>query len=179
MKIHGQPYYDQAISTLEWFLDNRLPEQRPMLHFIGDVNNIHELKDYIERWNGIYQRIFPLHRIHGVQLQSDNMPEINYWWDEAKQPNRPLIVHPNGKMELEYLRPYETCQGTWSFSIAWNGLLIHCTDISYKYNYGHVYEKDMLEVWHQRNRAKRTHEACLKCNVKNPDWERIMDGYGV
>jgi MoaA/NifB/PqqE/SkfB family radical SAM enzyme len=110
-KVHGQPVYERAISTLEWFLDNRMPSQQPILHFIASATNIHEVDDYIERWRGIHMRIFPLHRVPTIQLQSDKMAKVDYWWDNAKQPNRPLVVHPNGKTGIEYLRPYETCQG--------------------------------------------------------------------
>jgi len=172
-KVHGKDLFKDAINTFWWFNENRYPTQDLRLHFIVTKNNMNEIEDWIKRFKGFQRRVFPLHRMEGIQKDSVNaLPEKGFW----RENERPLIVHPNEKRELHQLHSYEMCQGTWSITVSWDGRIIHCTDAPYKYNYGHVYEVDMMEAWQKRIR-RLNHPACEACTVKRPDWKPFLRKY--
>ncbi len=186
--VHGAPYYEKARENIEWFLEHRHPEQRPRLYFITNKHNMHQTEPYIEEWIGrAWITIFPLHEVPEIQTESTRTrPEAQDYWDRicreivgyaSEQPYRPIDIKRDGSRSIRDFYPWKACQGTDSFSVAWTGELLHCTDIPYRYNYGHIYERDMLEVWHQRNRAKLDHEACSRCNVKSPHHDEILRRY--
>jgi len=186
--VHGAPLYKHARKTIEWFLKNKHENQTARLYFITNKYNIHEIERYIKEWEGKARiTLFPLHEVPNIQLESEkSRPEPQDYWDEItkkivgeypKQPYRPIDIYVNGKRKIRHFPPYVACQGTYSFSISWNGLLLHCTDIPYKYNYGYIYDHDMLEVWHKRNRMKLGHPACSVCNVKHPKHDEILRKY--
>jgi len=187
-KVHGAPLYEAAEKTIKWFLRNKLPSQTARLYFITNRFNMHEIDEYIKRWEGkAWITIFPLHEVPNIQLESTKTrPTPQDYWEQIterivgetpRQPYRPIDIYISGKRRIRHFPPYVTCQGTYSFSIAWTGQLLHCTDIPYKFNYGHIYERDMLEVWHERNKAKLGHPACSVCNVKNPRHDEILRRY--
>jgi len=183
--VHGADLFREAKATIEWFLKNRHPNQYPMLYFITDRYNEHELLPYIKKWKGkAHLTLFPLHEVDDIQKKSDETkPSDLSYWDKLTQKivgelpfqkSRPIDVFPDGNVKVRYFSDSHPCQGTHSFSVAWTGELLHCTDIPYKYNYGHIYDRDMLEVWHERNLAKIGHPACSVCNVKHPKHDEIL-----
>lgn len=186
--VHGLDLYQEALDTINWFLKNRHPNQYPMLYFITNKYNKDELLSYIKRWKGkAHLTLFPLHEVDKIQTKSEETkPEDDCYWDKLTekivgkipyQKSRPIDIYPNGNAEVRYFDNYTCCQGSHSFSIAWTGELLHCTDIPYSFNYGHVYDRDMLEVWHERNLAKINHPACNVCNVKNLKHDEILRKY--
>lgn len=186
--VHGAPLFKEATQTIEWFLKNRKPSQYPMIYFITNKHNMHELKPFVKKWRGkIHLTLYPLHEIGDLQPKSiENLPEnIDYWENLTqqitgqypKQPARPIDIYPDGTTKIRYFLRDHTCQGTHSFSVSWMGDLLHCTDISYEYNYGNVYDNDMLEIWHIRNFVKMIHPACQLCNVKHPKHYEILARY--
>jgi len=187
-QVHGAPLFARAENTIDWFLKNRHPSQYPMLYFITNKHNIHQIPVYINRWLGkAHIVLFPLHEVSGIQTESEKTrPSNSGYWNEItekvvgsspEQPYRPIDIYMDGRRETRYFPFYETCQGTHSFSVSWNGLLLHCTDIPYDFNYGNIYDHDMLEVWHKRNLAKLDHLACRVCNVKHPKHDEILEKY--
>jgi hypothetical protein len=183
--VHGAPLYEEALATIQWFLKNKLETQYPMVYFITNKHNKDELQQFIKTWKGkAHLTLFPLHEVDNIQLKSvETKPEDLTYWDKLTkkivgeipyQKNRPIDIFSNGKTEVRYFSNTHPCQGSHSFSVAWTGQLLHCTDIPYSFNYGHVYDRDMLEVWHQRNKAKIGHSACSVCNVRHPDHDKIL-----
>ena len=186
-KVMGADLYWDALKMINWFLKNRLPEQYPMLYFITNKHNQKQLIPYIKRWRThAHLVLFPLHEVGDIQKKSAiHKTEVDFWANFTKkvtgcypkQPARPIDVFPDGKAQVRYVNNSYPCQGSTAFSVSWNGLLLHCTDLPYKFNYGHIYDHDMLEVWHRRNRAKINHPACRFCNVKHPDHDKILRKY--
>ena len=172
-KVHGRDLFKDAIKTFQWFNENKYPEQRLVLHFIVTKNNVHELDDWIRLFAGFKRRIFPLHRMIGMQADSDKVLVEKGFWSKT---NRPLVVYPNGKKEIMQFRRTEMCQGTVSISISWDGKIMHCTDAPPKFNYGNVWEVDMMEAWQKRIR-RLNHPACNACTVKRPDWQQFLRRY--
>lgn len=183
--VQGADLFDDALKTIKWFLKNKLESQYPMLYFITNKYNQDEIFKYIKKWHGLtHLTLFPLHEVDRIQIKSEETKpsDISYWDKLTEkitgkipiQKNRPIDIFPDGRIEVRTFSKTHTCQGTHSFSVAWTGQLLHCTDIPYKFNYGHVYDRNMLEVWHERNKAKINHEACKACNVKSPDHDKIL-----
>lgn len=186
--VHGADLFREAEATIDWFLKNKLSNQYPMLYFITNRYNMQELTIYIKKWMGkTHLTLFPLHEVEGIQLKStEHRPDAKGYWNELtkkitgrypRQPYRPIDMLPNGQRYTRHFERDLACQGSHSFSVSWNGLLLHCTDIPYSFNYGHVYESDMLQVWHYRNFKKIGHPACSVCNVRHPDHDKIMRRY--
>ena len=186
--VHGANLYIEALQTINWFLKHRLPNQYPMLYFITNKFNKNELLPYIKKWRGkAHLTLFPLHEVDRIQTKSEETkPSDLGYWDKLTQKivgevpyqkSRPIDVFLDGRTEVRYFSDSHPCQGTHSFSVAWTGELLHCTDIPYKFNYGYVYDRDMLEVWHERNLAKIGHPACSVCNVKHPKHDEILTKY--
>ena len=186
--VHGADLFREVSATIEWFLKNRHPNQYPMLYFITNKYNEQELLPYIKKWKGkAHLTLFPLHEVSDIQTKSEETkPSDLGYWDKFTlkivgeipyQKSRPIDIFPDGRTEVRYFSDSHPCQGTHSFSVAWTGQLLHCTDIPYSFNYGNVYENDMLEVWHKRNLAKIGHPACSVCNVKHPKHDKILRRY--
>lgn len=183
--VHGADLFREVSSTVDWFLKNAGPGQYPMLYFITNKHNVEELFPYIKKWRGrLHITVFPLHEVGDIQEKSlENRFEHHSWSEITKkitgsyptQENRCIDIYPDGTAEVRYfLVPYEVCQGSHSFSVSCHGDLLHCTDIPYSFNYGNIYERDMLTVWHERNKNKINHPACNVCNVKHPDHDQIL-----
>lgn len=186
--IHGKNLFYDATKTIEWFLENKYPSQYPMLYYILNRYNLNEVYDYIKKWQGLaHIVIFPIHEVKNIQLESEKTKlENKDSWREItkkitgkypKQPCRPIDIYPDGKRRIRHFRFWESCQGTNSFSVNWQGLILHCTDIPYSFNYGSVYDNDMLEIWHKRNKLKLNHVACSVCSVRSPKHDKILIKY--
>ena len=186
--VHGADLFNDANKTIKWFLSHKLPSQYPMLYFITNKYNKHQLSEYIKKWFGkAHITVFPLHEVDNIQTESEETkPDDLFYWDKLTekivgniphQRSRPIDIFPDGRTAVRYFGKSHPCQGSHSFSVAWTGQLLHCTDIPYSFNYGDVYERDMLDVWHERNLSKIGHPACSVCNVKRPDHDEIMSKY--
>lgn len=187
--VHGANLFEDAKKTIKWFLKNRLPNQYPMLYFITNKYNQDELLPFVKKWRGLaHLTLYPLHEVDNIQTKSEETKPLDLsYWDKLTQKitgkvptqkNRCIdILYPSQRPHVRYFDDYTCCQGSHSFSIAWTGELLHCTDIPYSFNYGHVYDRDMLEVWHERNRAKLGHSACEVCNVRSPKHDEILRKY--
>lgn len=190
---HGGPYFKEVTENIEYFLENKHEDQTARLYFITNKHNLDEIDEYIEKWEGrAWITLFPIHEVPDIQLSSEKTrPTVTGYWNHVteritgkkpKMPFRPIDIRIDGTSKSRTFRPWITCQGTHSFSVAWTGDILHCTDIPYKYNYGNVYDengriRDLVEIWRERNRNKLTHEACQKCNVRNPDHNDILMRY--
>lgn len=165
-QVHGVALFHKALATVEWFRKHRFPQQQIRFNYIVTKHNMDEIEGFIRRFKGFLITVFPLHRMPGIQLDSEQA--LGMW----REP-RPITVFSDGTREVNVLRKWKTCQGM-SFAVMWNGLILHCTDAPPKYNYGHVYDVDMLEAWHRRNKARVTNPACQACNAKRSDWKQVL-----
>ena len=176
--------FEDAINTFKYVAKNRYPSQQLELHYMVTKNNEHEVKNYIKYFSGFKIKIFPLHRMPGIQLDSEKALGTDKTWLqdtsslEAWMATRPLFIYPNGYMERRVMPKYKTCQGM-AYAVMWDGTILHCTDAPIEYNYGKIPEVDMLEAWHKRNRARLTNPACQACNARRPDWEEVLHKYGL
>lgn len=188
--VHGAPYFDRATATIEWFMKNKLPTQEIILYFITNRYNIQEIKPYIRKWSRrrVHIVLFPLHEVKGIQTESERTrPAKRAYWEEITksvtgaypyQPCRPIDIFADGHSFIRHFPDHIACQGSKSFSVSWDGRLLHCTDIPYRFNYGYINEHpDMLSIWHKRNLAKIDHPACRVCSVKHPRHDDIMRKY--
>lgn len=183
-KVQGCPKFDEVMKTLEYVKENAYPSQQVELHFMVSKDNENELDDYIRRHKGLKIKIFPLHEMPDIQLNSTvNLPSNPEWINrgdtmEEWSATRPLFIYPNGKSERRVMDKNRTCQGM-AYAIQWDGTILHCTDAPPSYNYGNVYEVDMLEAWHLRNKGRVENPACQACNAKRPDWLSVLEKYGL
>jgi MoaA/NifB/PqqE/SkfB family radical SAM enzyme len=181
-RVHGVDLFSDAIKTVEWFKENRFVNQRIEFHFIVTKNNENEIEPWIERYQGFMRKVFPLHRMDGIQEDSELSLGANTEYIiktdtlENWKKTRPLQIYPDGVRRRARLDKRTTCQGM-SFAVNWDGRIIHCTDAPPEYDYGHVYEKDMLDAWKERNIARINNPACIACNSKRPDWKEILEKY--
>ena len=104
--VHGRPLFHKAIKTFEWFAKNHLPMQNIVLHFIVTKHNEHEIDDWIDRFDGYLRKIFPLHRMQGIQLDSENSLGSKSEWIQTSEQSleewketRPLFIYPDGRRE--------------------------------------------------------------------------------
>jgi len=183
-KVHGVNLFDKALKTFWWFIKHKDSSQRVQLHFIVTKNNEHEIENWIERFEGFTRKVFPLHRMPGIQDASEqalgtrnDYIHSHTSFEEWKE-TRPLFIYPNERRERNIIPKHKTCQGM-SFAVQWDGTIMHCTDAPPLYNYGHCYEVDMLKAWRLRNRARLTNPACIACNAKRPDWKETLQKYVV
>jgi sulfatase maturation enzyme AslB (radical SAM superfamily) len=128
---------------------------------------------------------------HGAPYFDQVTENIEYFLENKHEDQIARLYVITNKHNLEEIpgyiekwgeRTWITCQGTHSFSVAWTGDILNCTNIPYEYNYGNVYDeqgetRDLVEIWKERNRQKLTHEACQKCNVRNPNHNDILMRY--
>jgi len=181
-KVHGVDKLHDAMQTFNYVAKNRYPSQQIELHYMVTKNNEHEVEDYIKYFKGFKIKIFPLHRMPDIQLDSEKALGTDSQWiqdvssQEAWEASRPLFIYPNGYRERQVMPKYKTCQGM-AYAVAWDGTILHCTDAPIEYNYGKVPEVDMLEAWHKRNRARLENPACISCNARRPDWEEVLKKY--
>ncbi len=178
-QVQGCPKFKQALDTFHYVANNKHPSQQIELHFMVNSLNEHEIDEYIDYFKGYKIKIFPLHEMDDIQLNSTAvLPKDEKWRNvsdsmESWKATRPLFIYPNGRQERKVMMKSKTCQGM-AYAVQWDGKILHCTDAPPKYNYGHVYEVDMLEAWHLRNRSRIDNPACIVCNAKRPDWKEVL-----
>lgn len=182
-KVHGANLFDKVIKTVEWFIENRHPTQSLSLHYMVNKYNEEEIPQFLEQWENHLIKLFPLHQMPGIQKNSEDALPSEEWINKTNtledwNRTRPLYIYPGGYRERRIMRSYMICQGM-SFCIHYDGLILHCSDAPPKYNYGHVYDVDMLGAWRNRNRNRITNPACIACNAKRPDWYKSLKRYGL
>ena len=194
-KTQGCDKFDEVIKTIDYVLENKYPTQTVEMHYMVNKYNEDEIESYIHYFNklkGLKVKIFPLHEMEGIQLNSTaNLPSETWRnvgdTQEAWEASRPIFIYPNGHRERQVMRANRTCQGM-AYAVQHDGLILHCTDAPPDYEdsqfyLGHVKADgsgaDMLEAWHKRNRQRINHPACRACNARRTDWEEILYKYDL
>jgi len=190
-KVQGCPKFDETMNTIDYVLENKYPSQTVEMHFMVCKYNEHEIEEYVEYFNkekGLKVKLFPLHEMPTIQLNSEaNLPTNPEWINrgdtlQAWEATRPVFIYPNGFRERQVMSKSKTCQGM-AYAVQWDGLILHCTDAPPEYNYGTVKADgtgvDMLEAWHMRNRGRINNPSCIMCNAKRPDWWKTLQKYDL
>lgn len=181
-KVQGVDRFGEALNTFHYVTENAYPSQQIELHFMVTKNNEHEIDEWIKYFKGYKRKIFPLHNMPDIQLDSEKaLPSNSKWIQDTStlerwKATRPLFIYPNERSERQVMPKYKTCQGM-AYAVMWDGTILHCTDAPPKYNYGKIPEVDMLEAWTLRNRARLENPACIACNARRPDWEEVLRKY--
>jgi glutathione peroxidase-family protein len=69
------------------------------------------------------------------------------------------------------------CNCFHNFSVGYDGSFMQCCDLPYKYNWGHVEEIDIQEIWQKRLELGLNHPGCKECNQKNAEWKALFEKY--
>jgi len=163
--VHGVDKFADAIKTVLWFKRNKRRDQKLHLNYVYSGLNAHELPLWRELFTGIHQIVLPLHEAES-QTQSAQV--------KGDIPFASALNVSGGSLQYSDFRP---CACWHVLSISWRGEIMQCCDIPYKYNWGHVDDEDILDVWNQRNELGLDHEGCSGCNLKNPMWNNIFEKY--
>jgi len=189
-KVQGCPKFKEALDTFHYVADNKHPSQQLELHFMVNSYNEHEVDEYVEYFKGYKIKLFPLHEMPDIQLNSEAVLPSDKWRNkvdtqEEWEQSRPLFIYPNGRQERQIMRKSKTCQGM-AYAVQWDGTILHCTDAPPDYADSEFYlgqvkadgsGTDMLEAWHQRNKQRIRHPGCIACNAKRNDWESTLKKY--
>jgi len=172
-KVHGKPYFFKAMATFHWFMRHKLPSQVPQLHFIVTPDNISEIEQWIHLFKGVRRSIFPVHRAPSKQLNSEAcVTDLSKPFFVDANENRKPLWTPDGTMMRYYPCP------VWGLlPIGWNGEIMQCCDMPYKYNYGKVGEVSVFDAWRERIKNKMDNDCCRDCQLKFPNWKKILDKY--
>jgi len=167
--VHGKPLYKEAIETLSFFMQNKSPHQTAWLHFIATKDNIHELDQWIKQHQGIGRTIFPVHRSERIQIDSELV--------KTELMDKPFFVMPNNSIlptVSERVKKLKPCPCWDIMGIAWTGEILQCIDFPYRYNYGKVGERDLLEAWKERNRNGMDNDCCNSCSLRFATWKEVI-----
>jgi MoaA/NifB/PqqE/SkfB family radical SAM enzyme len=161
--VHGKPYFHDALKTIFWFAKNKLPNQKIVIHYVTMEDNVNELVGWNQRFTQFERMVTPLHctleqKVSQQLLDgSDKTLKLAAWVDSLDE---------------------STPCNCWSnMAISFDGRILQCCDSSYKVNYGRVGKTSLLKAWQRRLENKMKNPACRKCNIKNPDYKRILDEY--
>jgi len=172
--VHGKPYFHRAMATVHWFMRNKLPTQNIHLHFIVTPHNVHEIEKWIKLFPGVRRTVFPVHRVPLFQKNSEacvtNQLSKPFFVDANNM--RANLWVPNNQMMKYYPCP---CWGI--LGVGWNGEIMQCCDMPYKYNYGKVGEISVFDAWQERLKNKMDNDCCRDCKLKFPHWKKMLDKY--
>jgi len=200
-KVQGCPKFEEVVATIDYVLDNKFPSQTVEMHFMVNKYNEHQIDEYVDWFNkdlGLKVKIFPLHEMPDIQLNSTASLPSDQWRNRGEtlrewEASRPIFIYPNGHTERQIMRNNRTCQGM-AYAVQWDGLILHCTDAPPDYetypngdinpfHLGYVkadgFGRDMLDAWHQRNNQRINHAGCRACNARRPDWWKILKKYDM
>jgi len=164
-KVHGKPLFFEALDTIYWFKQNKLPSQELWLHFIENKYNLHEREKWLNHFWNINKTVFP---IHSSSLQPNSV--------RTDSGGQKFKVLAGGKVEY-YNHQYVPCQCWDTMNISLDGKIIQCSDFPDKVSYGMVGEVDLLEAWRERNLNKMDNIYCNSCSLRLPNWKKLMDRY--
>jgi MoaA/NifB/PqqE/SkfB family radical SAM enzyme len=164
-RVHGKPYFDKAVSTIEWLKQNKLPNQELWIHFIENKHNAHERQEFLKRFHDVNITVFP---IHSSVLQPNSV--------SSDSGGEKFKVYAGGRVE-KFVHRDVPCQCWDTMNISLDGKIIQCSDFPDKVNYGKVGEVDLLEAWKQRNLNRMDNIYCKTCSLRLPNWEKVMRKY--
>ena len=88
-----------------------------------------------------------------------------------------LVSYYRRKKVEYYIKHKYPCNCLHNLAVGFNGEVMQCCDLPYKYSFGHVEEVDLLEVYYKRLERGLDVEGCRGCNQKNPFWRELFEDY--
>jgi len=167
-RIHGKPFLNQVLKTLDWITYNKLAHQKIILNFIPTGYNLCELEEWKKVFAKYEQDIRPIHE--GVDQRMSTSAKEGLKFEDALK----LSQNPQIRQLKFYGKP---CVCWHNLSISWEGKIMQCPIVPYQFNYGKVGEIDILDVWKKRLEIGLDATCCKECNIKAPNWREILDKY--
>lgn len=163
--VHGRDRYADAIRTLNFVKDNKYFGQTVGVNFILFDGNVHDLDNWEFEFRKFDREIRVLHS--GETRETSSMLTAN----------NPLIDFYRERFFRRLAERERPCSCFGDMSISVEGKLLQCCDTPYRFNYGHVEENDVLEMWNKRLDAGLDAEGCRNCVQKNPKWRELFEKY--
>ncbi len=165
-KVYRVDKFSEALKTLFWFNQHKSIKQRIRIYYILCKENMHELDSWRSLFKNFEQNIRPC-------FASEDKPASTTASGSFNLSN--FLKKAN--VEYEPTNPRRPCPCWDSLNISYKGEIMQCMDMPYEYNWGHVDEVDIEEVWHKRNKLGLNHEACKNCQMKNPTWRNLWEAW--
>jgi len=169
--IHGKDLLYEALRTLSWLKVNINNDVELSINHIVNKYNVHELEQFLKVFRGYNINVFPVHygdsQIDSIKSKTDKLKEL---FRVLKNGN---IVYPN-RIKMMYDEP---CQCFNILGIGQKGEIIQCVDFPSKYNYGTIYDTDILDAWKERLKNGMDNECCNTCSIKFDNWKNVMGKY--
>lgn len=169
--IHGKRLLNEAIKTLSWLKININDDVELSINHIVNKYNVHELEQFLKVFRGYDINVFPVHygdlQIDSVKSKTDKLKEL---FRVLKNGD---IVYPN-RIKVMYGEP---CQCFNILGIGQKGEIMQCIDFPSEYNYGTIYDTDILDAWNERLKNGMDNECCNNCSVRFDNWKDVMNKY--
>ena len=166
-KVHGKPFFQEALKTIVWLEHNRFWNQRVGVRYILFRENKQGLAGWQELFEGLLQEVRPLHFSFETRLKSYGL----------KDTVDPLLQHYYKRQQEFFASKKLPCNCFHNLAVSYTGEIMQCCDLPYKYSWGHVEEVDIEEVWQKRLEIGLNHPGCRGCNQKNRDWRSLFEKY--
>jgi MoaA/NifB/PqqE/SkfB family radical SAM enzyme len=164
--VHGKPLFSNAVKTLQWVKHNKLRHQRIWVNFVLFDKNAHDLANWQKLFGEFKQDVRILHYGEGRKTSTN----IAKGSEELLERYRKSVIERIVAQE----RP---CTCFDNLAIGYDGKVMHCVDIAYEYNWGHIEEIDIKEMIAKRLEIGLNHEGCKGCSQKNPHWKELFEKY--
>lgn len=164
-KIHGRDRWTDVLLTLGFVKTNKFRGQTVGVNYVlFDMNALYLWK-WKTKFKDFNQEIRCLH-------SGDTREKSNDLSDSSD------ILAGYRKLFFDRLIQRERpCACFGNMSIGVNGHLLQCCDTPYKFDYGHIQEIDLMEMWRKRLDLGLKAEGCRDCNQKNPNWKSLFEKY--
>ncbi len=161
-RVHGRPFFSNAVGTVRWLENRRREALRILIHFVIVDDNFHEIEEWKQLFEGFEQVISPIVKNQDLQVSEKyNTHSIQ------EQHERGTFKGDMGGMP---------CVLYNNLTIDWMGRYLQCCtfyDPSH-WNYGTVHEKTVDEAWAERQANRLHNPICDSCNLKNKNYRSII-----
>jgi radical SAM protein with 4Fe4S-binding SPASM domain len=180
--VHGGDHFDDAIKTLETFLDKRYRNQLIEVHTVITKHNapyLQEWWDFFGKYPNITRRISPL------VASYDNLPSKLALGDLTLDKQEEMIIKVGGpqfRMWTRALIPDEQPCNLWhNLAFDVEGYFLQCCNWSPpdEVNYGKIDDfieegRTLKEVWTERLANRMRNKLCRSCNMKHPEYVKRL-----
>lgn len=147
-KTTGKPLFHEALRTLDWFNQHKLPNQRITTRFVMTNVNEHEVEAWKQLFKEYPQFISPLHRhLRNTKHVDPIMPSV--------------------KMQTKIGSLKGIPCGLWNnMGINTHGDVIQCCGGDDVTTYGNVADTPLIEAWRKRCLNNLQNPVCQSCNLR-------------
>ena len=160
--VHRRPFFDIAVRNLEWFAQNKRPDQTLEVHLVTTDHNYHELDAYPERFKQYHPWVSPLALNEGNMaaqkasaISRDAFKED--LWKRFGTGKMPCVLYNN-------------------LTIDWRGRYMQCCNFydSDQWNYGSIHDLTVDEAWAHRQANRLNNPICNSCNLRKPNFTDLL-----